>query len=57
MSLSRDVPSVILALILILLGIMFLGFGFLADMISYDAITNQKRETYIIDSFIVEKKT
>lgn len=51
-SLSRDIPSIILALVLILLGIMFLGFGFLADMISYDAITSQKRETYIIDDTI-----
>ena len=49
---SRDIPSIILALVLILLGIMFLGFGFLADMISYDAITSQKRETYIIDDTI-----
>ena len=52
LSLSRDVPSVILGLVLVLLGIMFLGFGFIADMISYDAITSQKRETYIVDTII-----
>lgn len=51
-----DLPSIILGVVLILLGIMFLGFGFIADMISYDAISSQKRSTYIIDNIIKKSK-
>ena len=40
--LYQDLPSIMLGVVLILLGIMFLGFGFIADMISYDAISSQK---------------
>lgn len=47
--LYQDLASIILGVVLILLGIMFLGFGFIADMISYDAISSQKRETYLVD--------
>lgn len=47
--LYQDLPSIILGVVLILLGIMFLGFGFIADMISYDAISSQKRETYLVE--------
>lgn len=50
--LYQDLPSIILGVVLILLGIMFLGFGFIADMISYDAIVSQKRETYLVDEVI-----
>lgn len=50
--LYQDLPSIMLGIVLILLGIMFLGFGFIADMISYDAISSQKRETYLIDEVI-----
>lgn len=50
--LYQDLPSIILGVVLILLGIMFLGFGFIADMISYDAISSQKRETYLVDEVI-----
>ncbi|MBI2613577.1 MAG: glycosyltransferase family 2 protein [Candidatus Levybacteria bacterium] len=50
--LYQDLPSIILGVVLILLGIMFLGFGFIADMISYDAISSQKRETYLIDEIV-----
>lgn len=50
--LYNDIPSIILGVILILIGIMFLGFGFLADMISYDAISSQKRETYLVEEVI-----
>lgn len=50
--LYNDLASIILGVVLILMGIMFLGFGFIADMISYDAISSQKRETYIIEEVI-----
>jgi|SRR3989338_11280908 len=50
--LLEEVASLILAVVLILLGFMFLGFGFIADMINFDAITGRKRETYIIDATI-----
>lgn len=50
--LYQDLPSIMLGVVLILLGIMFLGFGFIADMISYDAISSQKRETYLVDEII-----
>lgn len=50
--LYQDLPSIMLGVVLILLGIMFLGFGFIADMIAYDAISSQKRETYLIDKVI-----
>lgn len=48
----QDLPSIMLGIVLILLGIMFLGFGFIADMISYDAISSQKRETYLVEEVI-----
>lgn len=50
--LYQDLPSIMLGVVLILLGIMFMGFGFIADMISYDAIVSQKRETYLVDEII-----
>lgn len=54
--LYQDLPSIILGVVLILLGIMFLGFGFIADMISYDAISSQKRETYLVEEVLNSKK-
>lgn len=50
--LYQDLPSIMLGIVLILLGIMFMGFGFIADMISYDAISSQKRETYLVDEVV-----
>ena len=47
-----EVASLILTIMLVLLGMMFLGFGLIADMISYDAITSQKRESYLIEEVI-----
>lgn len=50
--LYQDLPSIMLGIVLIILGVMFLCFGFIADMISYDAISSQKRNTYLIDEVI-----
>lgn len=50
--LLQEVATLLLIVVLMLLGMMFLGFGFIADMISYDAITSQKRDTYIIEKTI-----
>lgn len=50
--LYQDLPSIMLGIVLILMGIMFLGFGFIADMISYDAISSQRRETYLVEKVI-----
>lgn len=52
--LLNDIPSLILGVVLILMGIMFLGFGFLADMITFDAVSSQQRGTYLIDDFADE---
>lgn len=50
--LYQDLPSIILGVVLILMGIMFMGFGFIADMISYDSINSQRRETYLIEEIL-----
>ncbi len=55
--LSNDIPTVLFGFVMILLGILFLGFGFIADMISYDAISSQRRETFIVDSITVSSSS
>lgn len=52
LKLSEEVPSLLLGVVLMLLGVMLLGFGLIVDMISFDAITSQKRETYIVDKLV-----
>jgi glycosyltransferase involved in cell wall biosynthesis len=54
--LLRDVASLILAVMLILLGVNFVCFGLLADMISFDAISNKKRKMYLVDEVVNRNK-
>ena len=51
-SLVGNLASLLLVVVLILLGVMFFGFGFIVDMISFDAISSQKRETYVVDKVL-----
>ncbi len=53
--LTRDVPSLVLGIMFILMGIMFLGFGFIADLISHESVSSERRRTYIIDNTINTK--
>jgi len=48
--LMQEIASLILSVMLILLGVNFICFGFIADMISFDSI-NQKK-MYLIDQII-----
>lgn len=50
--LMQEVASLILSVLLILLGINFICFGFIADMISYDAISSGKRKMYLVETII-----
>lgn len=54
--LLRDIASLILSVMLILLGVNFILFGFIADMISFDAIANKKRKMYLIEKTVSSKR-
>jgi len=49
--LMTEVASLILSVLLILLGVNFICFGFIADMISFDAISSG-RKTYVIEKVL-----
>ncbi|MEK6934598.1 MAG: glycosyltransferase family 2 protein [Nanoarchaeota archaeon] len=49
---TSNQPLFLLFLLLMILGTIFLCFGFIADMISLDTISSGKRKTYIIDKVI-----
>ncbi len=53
--LMQEIASLILSVMLILLGVNFICFGFIADMISYDAISNKKRKMYVVEKVISRK--
>jgi glycosyltransferase involved in cell wall biosynthesis len=50
--LMQEVASLILSVMLIVLGINFICFGFIADMISFDAISNKKRDMYVVEKIV-----
>ncbi len=50
--LMEEVASLILSVLLIVLGVLFIFFGFIADMISFDAIANKKRKIYLVEKII-----
>ncbi len=50
--LMEEVASLILTALFILVGILFIFFGLIADMISFDAIANKNRKMYLIDKVI-----
>src|SRR3989344_1728392 len=50
--LMQEVASLILSVMLIVLGINFICFGFIADMISFDAISNKKRDMYVVEKVV-----
>jgi glycosyltransferase involved in cell wall biosynthesis len=54
--LMQEVASLVLAVMLILLGTIFICFGLIAEMISFEAISNKKRKMYLVEK-IIEKKT
>lgn len=50
--LMTEVASLILSVLLILLGVNFICFGFIADMISFDAIASKKRKMYVVEKIL-----
>ncbi len=50
--LMQEIASLILSVMLILLGVNFICFGFIADMISFDAIASKKRQMYLVEKII-----
>jgi len=50
--LMQEIASLILSVMLILLGVNFICFGFIADMISFDAISNKKRNMYVVEKVV-----
>ncbi len=50
--LLQEVASLILSVLLILLGVNFILFGFIADMISFEAITQKKRKMYVVEKVV-----
>jgi len=50
--LMEEVASLILSVLLIVLGFNFICFGFIADMISFDAIANKKRKMYLVEKVV-----
>jgi glycosyltransferase involved in cell wall biosynthesis len=50
--LMTEIASLILSVLLILLGVNFICFGFIADLISFDAIANKKRKMYLVEKVV-----
>jgi len=50
--LMQEIASLILSVMLIVLGINFICFGFIADMISFDAISSRKRKVYLVEKVV-----
>ncbi|PIN76946.1 glycosyltransferase [Candidatus Woesearchaeota archaeon CG10_big_fil_rev_8_21_14_0_10_36_11] len=50
--LMQEIASLILSVMLIVLGINFICFGFIADMISFDAISSKKRKVYLVEKVV-----
>ncbi len=50
--LMEEVAALILSVLLILLGVLVIFFGLIADMISYDAISSKKRKMYLVEKVV-----
>jgi glycosyltransferase involved in cell wall biosynthesis len=50
--LMQEVASLILSVLLIILGINGILFGFIADMVTFDAISSKKRKMYVVEEII-----
>ena len=53
--LMEEVASLLLAALLILLGVLIIFFGLIADMISFDAIANKNRKMYMVEKVVSSK--